>query len=563
MQDCGQDAGRESYGSGSVTMDLATKEVRLKGLALSSGCAVGKVCLFNENRHSNLPMYRVAGAGIEREKARFVRAAEIAQDQLEKIRVEVEKRIGHAEAEIFVAHKMILEDPMLTNEISKHISDENVNAESAVIQVFDAYEARLLALEDEFLKTRATDFAEIKRRLLDSMGHMRPALQCDKGNCQQGRNRIIVAEELTPSLTIDIDPDLTIGFITEHGGVNSHAAILARAMRIPAVSGLEGLRDKVGCGVEVLINGNSGEVVIWPSDETIAGAVDVEPRVKGSPEVVEPVEGFKVMANISLATDVHESLRMKAEGIGLYRTEFEVMAAGRFFSEEELYERYSAVGKAMAGQGVIYRLFDMGSDKSLPFMRIPAEDNPSLGWRGARLLMGRRDIMEPQARALARVSACEGGRIHVMYPMVVDVNQFLEIKKIFMDAIADIPVGEILHGIMFEVPAACLQARELFEVIDFASIGTNDLTQYLFAVDRDNDYVSYDYNPDRQVFWNLIRQMAEAANETGKPLSICGELAGYPQYVSKLMELGIKAVSVSPRRIPDVRLEAAAKLGTK
>ena len=529
-------------------------EIRLSGLALSRGSALGNVCLLNEHRHSNLPMYKVDGEGIELETARTRRAISIACSNLDKVREKVEKEIGKAESEIFIAQKMILEDPVLSQEIVKHIADRNTNAENAVQHVLDSYEQRIAALSDEYISARATDFGEIKRRLLDIMGNMHQSLQCNKGECVESPSRIVVAEELTPSLTIDIDRKVTVGFITEHGGVNSHAAILARSLGIPAVSGIQGIRDMVGCGTEILINGDSGEVVIWPSDQTVEKAISEQSVVRNIPEPVDPVENFRVMANISWASDIEDSKAMKAEGIGLYRTEFEIMAAERFLTEEELYERYIAVGKAMAGTMVIFRLFDMGSDKSLPFMHIPHEENPSLGWRGTRLLLGKKDILRIQARALARTA--EGGRVHVMYPMIVDVDQFLEVKQVFMDSIKNIPYGIIRHGIMFEVPSACLQAEELFNEVDFASIGTNDLTQYLFAVDRDNDLVSHDYNPDKNVFWKLIEDISLAARKAGKPLSVCGELAGYSNFVPKLIECGINSVSVSPRRIPEVRKAA-------
>lgn len=534
------------------------QEIRLKGLALSKGRVVGKVCMVNENRHTNLPMYRVEGSGKEREIARVQRAKDIAGERIDRIREKVEKKIGVAESEIFVAQKMILEDPELFSQIVDQIRNESKNAESAIIFVMDAYEDRIASLNDEYMSSRATDISEIKQRLLDVLGNMQPSLQCDKAHCQQGRNRIVVAEELTPGLTIEIDPEMTLGFVTERGGINSHAAILSRSLGIPAISGLEGIRSKVGCGTDILLNGDTGEVVIWPSDRTVSATVCPEPLTRGMPEPVDPVDGLEVMANINRLSDIRDCVEMKAEGIGLYRTEFEIMAAERFFSEDELYERYTAVAQAMAGNMVVFRLFDIGSDKTMPFMELPAEENPSLGWRGTRLLLGERGILEPQARALARTS--EGGRIHVMYPMIVDVNQFLEVRNVFMEMVGDIPHGIIQHGIMFEVPSACLQAAELFEHVDFASIGSNDLVQYLFAVDRDNELVSYDYNHDRPVLWKLLSDIAEAARAAGKPLSICGELAGYPEYVPKLVEAGIRSISVSPRRIPEARKAAAMVL---
>lgn len=527
-------------------------DVRLKGLALSKGCAVANVCLFNEKRHSNLPIYKIPGDGIAHEVERVQRAIEIAGKKLDAIRSKVEQRIGHAEAEIFVAHRMILDDPELLKAVRKHIETDNINAEAAITNVLDSYEAKIQALDDEYIRERATDFGEIKRRLLDVLGNMQPELQCDREHCQKGKNRIVIAEELTPSLTVDIDPDATLGFITERGGVNSHAAILARALGIPAVSAIQGIRDHVGCGTNVLVNGTTGEVILWPTAETVVRELGTEPRVPGEPKAVGPVEGLAVMGNVNLLSDVELCLKMKAEGIGLYRTEFEIIAEGRFLTEDELFERYSTAVELMDGRKTVFRLFDIGSDKSLPFMNIPEEENPSLGLRGTRLLLDRADVLRTQARALARAS--KGREIHVMYPMIIEASQFLKIRDIFDDAIKDIPRGEIRQGIMFEVPSACLQARELFEVADFASIGTNDLTQYLFAVDRDNELVSYDYSPNRTVFWNLIKDIADAAHDAGKHLSVCGEMAGDPEYVTKLVEAGIEAVSVTARRIPQVRL---------
>lgn len=538
-------------------------ETHLKGLALSEGYAAARVCLFNEHRHRNLPVYNVKGAGIEREIDRVKQAVRIAEDRLNEIREQVEKRIGVAEAEIFVAHQMILKDKALHERIHALIEKEGINAESAVTRTLDEVEARLRDVDDEYIKERASDFGEIKRRLLDVLANLTPSLQCSAtgGHCQKGKNRIVVAEELTPSLTVELDTDQVMGFVTERGGVNSHAAILARALGVPAVSGLAGIRQQILCGTEILVNGNTGEVVVWPTEETILAVRQVQPTPMRMPLPVDPVPGLKVMANISMASEIDDAILMKAEGVGLYRTEIEVIAAGRLLSEDELYERYAAVRRAVEGHAVIYRLYDLGSDKTLPTVTLPEEDNPSLGWRGARLLLGKTDLFRTQARALARVSQI--GPVHVMYPMVIDLEQFLRLKKAFETATADIQRGEIHHGVMFEVPSACLQAGELLDHADFGSVGTNDLTQYLFAVDRGNEYVAYDYNPDRPVFWNLLQTMATAARARQKSLSVCGELAGDPRFVPQLKALGIDTISVSARRIPVVRAVAATEKGGK
>ncbi|MBM4143247.1 MAG: phosphoenolpyruvate--protein phosphotransferase [Lentisphaerae bacterium] len=536
----------------------AARETRLKGVPLSDGCVAARVCLFNEKRHSNLPLYRVSGSGAVRETRRAKRAIELASARLEEVRERVAADVGPAEAEIFVAQKMIIEDPKLHDAIMKVVTDEGANAEAAVMRVLDAYEARLSAVDDAYIKDRASDFGEAKRRILDVLANMRPSLQCaGEEHCQRGRNRVIVAEELTPTMTVDLDTEHVMGFATERGGAHSHGAILARALGVPAVSGLPGLRDRVGCGTEILVDGRSGEVIIWPREETVARFCAVRSGGVKMPAPVDPVPGLRVMANIRIAEDVAEAAAMKAEGIGLYRTEIEVIAAGRMFTEEEYAERYLRVLRGMSGAPVTYRLLDIGSDKPLPFVEIPREDNPSLGWRGARFLLGRPDLLRAQARALARVS--RHGAINVMYPMIADADQFAALRDAFRAETRDLPQGDIRHGVMLEVPAACLQAKEILDEADFASIGTNDLIQYLYAVDRNNERVAHDYHPDRPALWRLLGEVAAASAQTGKPLSLCGEVGADTRYTARLMEMGITTVSVNTRLIPAVRAAAARR----
>jgi phosphoenolpyruvate-protein kinase (PTS system EI component) len=295
-------------------------------------------------------------------------------------------------------------------------------------------------------------------------------------------------------------------------------------------------------------------VVIWPTDETVANARTDAGKIADLPPPGEPVAGFKVMANINLASDVEEANEMKAEGIGLYRTEMEIIATGKMLSEDEMYQRYSSVVDAMKGGTVTFRVFDIGSDKPFPFLNIRAEQNPSLGWRGARLLLGNKDLLRSQARALARAS--RHGPVSIMYPMIVDLEQFIQLKNVVEESIKDLPHGSILHGTMFEVPSACLDAEEILKAADFGSIGTNDLIQYLFAVDRNNEFVAYDFNAARPALWKLIGKVADAARSAGKPLSVCGEVAGDTLLTAKIRALGIDTVSVNPRLIPAVRKAA-------
>jgi phosphotransferase system enzyme I (PtsI) len=346
-----------------------------------------------------------------------------------------------------------------------------------------------------------------------------------------------------------------MAFVTEHGGVNSHASILARALGIPVVSGLAGIHDAVSCGTEILLDGRTGDVVVWPREETIERLRSESRRRPRLPTPVDPTDGLVVLANVSTLADIADAVEMKAEGVGLYRTEVDVLTAGRLLREDEYYERYAAAQSLLGGRVLTFRLLDLGSDKALPGLQLPSEKNPALGCRGARLLLERPELLLPQARALARVS--RHGPVRILYPFIVDREQLLRLRAVVLDAMRPLSPGSVLHGAMFEVPSACLQARDLLEVADFGSIGTNDLTQYLFAADRNSAPLPPEYGPDRPVLWNLIRRISVAAEETGTELSVCGELAGEPKFVPRLIGLGIQRISVSPPRIPACRRSAA------
>ncbi len=538
----------------------AATETRFKGLPLSPGVAVARVCLFNERRHVSLPVTNVTDKEVRSEGDRFRKALALVREKLALLIQEVEERVGKAEAEIFTAQKMILEDAALIERITDHIRSKNFNAEKAVISSLDYFEEQLSKLDNEYLRERASDIGEVKRRLLDALANLNPSFQCENDSfCQKGKNRIVIAQELTPSLTMELNTDFIRGFVTDRGGVASHAAILARALKIPAVSGIPGIHDMIFCGTEVLINGDTGEVVIWPSRKTLAEYSDLSRAAAEEIASVPPVPGLKILANLNLAKKVAEALDPEAEGIGLYRTEFEFFSAGKILCEMEQYELYEAVLKAMRGKPVYFRMLDLGGDKTADFLKLPEEQNPALGLRGSRFLLAHPELFRNQARALARAS--RHGRVHVMYPMVVDIEQFRKVKKAFEEATADIPQGEIKYGLMFEVPSACLDAEDILREADFGSIGTNDLIQYLFAVDRDNEWVAYDHHPDRKIFWQLIRHVARAAQKHRKPLSVCGELASHPEYARRLMKEGIRAVSVAPRAITGLRIAVKNKPG--
>lgn len=532
---------------------IISRETRLKGLSISSGIAFSRTCLFHEGRHSDMPDYRVTKTEIPKQIKRFEKARKAASKKFENLIREVRNRIGPAEAEIFVAQKMILEDPSLEKRIHAIIERDRVNAEKALSKALDDFEAKLQLMDHDYLKERASDIGEIKRRLLDVMADISPSLECaGQKHCRKGKNRIVVARELTPSLTTELDTRHTRGFVTEHGGAGSHAAILARSLGIPAVSGIRGIHDAISCGTEILIDGDRGRVIVWPSAKTLEKYPQLKhhkpPALPGS---IGPVKGLVVMANLNLSRNVDETILYRAEGIGLYRTEFEFLSEGRFLDEDEQYKRYVKVLKAMRGRPVYFRLLDIGGDKRAPFLKLPREENPYLGFRGGRYLLKNPCIFHAQCRALARASRV--APVHVMYPMVIDSVQFRKLKTGFQKAVRDLPGLRIRHGVMFEVPSACLEARKLLEMSDFASIGANDLIQYLFAVDRNNERVASDYHPNRRVFWDLVSRIAEEARKQDRSLSICGEIAGQPRYLKKLISSGIERVSVSPKMIPALR----------
>ncbi len=528
------------------------EETVLKGISLSEGTSMARVCLFNQNRHNNLPVYTVDRSDIDNEKKRYKKASELAEQEIDDIIINVAKKIGLSESKIFEAQKMILKDITINDEIVEIIGEKQLNAEKAISLVYDKYEQKLANIDNEYISERASDIGEIKRRLLDILSNINPQFQCaGEEYCQRGKNRIVVAEELTPGLTVIIDTENINGFVTEHGGKFSHAAILARALGIPAVSGVNRIHSLISCGTEVLIDGNNGKVIIWPSPKTKEEYGECICDKEKEEKIVEPVPEIMIMSNINTVKDVDEAVRMEAEGIGLYRTEFEFIARGKMLSEDEQFEIYSDVLRKMKDKPVYFRALDIGGDKAVPFFELPKEENPYLGLRGTRFLLNRHEIFETQARALARSS--KHGKVCLMYPMIIDTEQFLKLKSVFLDSVKDIDTGDIKHGVMFEVPSACLEADELLKHADFGSIGTNDLIQYTFAVDRNNEYVAYDYNPDRNSFWKLIKFVVDGAEKNNRTLSVCGEIASEIRYVKKLIEIGINQISVSSRLIPRLR----------
>lgn len=544
-----------------MSQRASARELQWSGLPVSEGVASAPAVVLNPVTHQAVPWYIVEPDQIAGQCERAGAALREAAIQIDGLAEEVSRRIGKAQAGIFVAQKAMVEDTVFHEEICEIIRQSRLNAEAAVAKCLDRYETLFQEVDDSYLSERAADIGELRRRLLEILLAVDGAAERNIDRSLASDFHIIVAADLTPSDTVNLNTSKTLGFITEHGGRASHAAILARAMGIPSISGIRQVHNRITTGDHVLLDGDSGEVYVNPSPDTLALYPTARREAHFHARHVDPVEGFRVMGNIGLVADLDVLREVGAEGVGLYRTEFELLASSTLLGEDAQYERYAAVVDAMRGMPVYMRLLDLGADKDAPFLGLAREDNPGLGLRGARLLLERHDLLRPHVRALAR-AACHGP-IHLTYPMVVDVDQFLVLRERVQQAIQDIDGAQLLHGVMFEVPSACLLAEEMLEVADFGTIGTNDLIQYLFAIDRNNENVAEDYDPDKPVFWNLLRQIALAARKRNKPLSVCGEIGGQPEFVSKLIDLGIRSVSVSPRQVGLARVAARQHLETQ
>ena len=539
------------------------RHLKFKGVSINSGRVAGQVCLYSAERHKAVPEYSLPNEmAINQELERFDEVLVQCSHELNRIASQVAESVGKAEAEIFLTQKHIMNDPKVLASIKHMVQVNRKNVEWAISEVLGGYEETFATLDNQYLRERASDIGEIRRRLLSRLNNKKSGFICQgQSHCLQGDNRIIVSEELTADMIINMNLDKVLGFITEHGGITSHAAIMARSLGIPAISGIHGVMDYVQCGDFMIIDGDSGEVFLNPDQETIATLVPVEPVQSEVICVLGTPAGMEVLANASTMDDVKHAWTVGADGIGLFRTEILFMKADRLIHEDEQYALYSQAVRGMYGKPVTFRMLDVGGDKPLPFLRMKKEANPYLGWRGARFLLGNPDIFKSQIRALGRVSL--EGNVKILFPMVVDAAQLKELLDVAEQALQEIQYDatRIEFGAMFEVPSSFLQARRILELVDFGSIGSNDLIQYLFAIDRTNELVSQDYDPDHPVLWDMLSLLSESAKSSGKALSMCGELAGREGMPTRLLDIGIRRLSVSPRLIPRVRNEMARYAG--
>ncbi len=534
----------------------------LKGIAASSGVAVAKAYLLVQ---PDLSFETVTVENIENEEARLDAALAAAQSELQIIKDKAVDSLGEEAAAVFDAHMMVLADPDMTAQIKATIESKKVNAEVALKEITDMFIAIFEGMEDNaYMQERAADIKDVTKRVMANLLGVKlpsPALINEEV--------IIVAEDLTPSDTAQLDKKYVKAFVTNIGGRTSHSAIMARTLEIPAVLGTNNITELVSEGQLMAVSGLTGEVVLDPTPEQqsefhAAGEAYAAQKaewaaLKDAETVTADGKHFELAANIGTPKDVEGVNDNGAEAVGLYRTEFLYMDAQDFPTEEDQYEAYKAVLEGMNGKPVVVRTMDIGGDKTLPYFDLPEEMNPFLGWRALRIsLSNSGDAMfRTQLRALLRASV--HGTLRIMFPMVALVTEFRAAKKIYDEEKAKliaegVPVAEGIEvGIMIEIPAAAMLADQFAKEVDFFSIGTNDLIQYTMAADRMNEQVSYLYQPYNPSILRLINNVVKAAHAEGKWAGMCGEMAGDQTAVPLLMGIGLDEFSMSATSVLQTR----------
>lgn len=527
-----------------------------KGTGASSGIGIGRAVIVEEEE---LVIRREMVADVEAELERFKGALEQSLKETERLAADLSTRVGEKEAEILQGHIMLLSDPMLTGEIENSIKNENVNSEFAIENVCNMYADMFASMEDELMQQRATDMRDIKTRMQKALLGIQSV---DIASLPAGS--ILVARDLTPSMTAGINPANVAGIVTELGGRTSHSAILARALEIPAVVALGGLMEAVSDGDEVILDGSSGEVFVNPDAQVVEEYTakreaflkekkELEQYI-GKPSVTRDGVKVEIVANIGKPEDVDKVLQYDGEGIGLFRTEFLFMDRTAMPTEEEQFEAYRKVAVAMDGKPVIIRTLDIGGDKEIPYMGLEKDENPFLGYRAIRLCLDRKDdIYKPQLRALLRASAF--GNIRIMIPLVTCIEEYREAKALIEEIKKELDAKGIAYnpdiqvGIMVETAAASLIADLFAREVDFFSIGTNDLTQYTMSVDRGNKKVSYLYSTFNPAVLRSIRHIISCAREQGIMVGMCGEAASDPMMIPLLLAFGLNEFSMSASAI--------------
>ncbi|SUT94014.1 phosphoenolpyruvate-protein phosphotransferase PtsI [Actinobacillus lignieresii] len=533
----------------------------ITGIAASPGVVFGKALVLKEEPIV-LNTQKITADQIEAEKAKFFAGREKAAAQLTAIKEKARRTLGEEKEAIFEGHLMILEDEELEEEILGYIADNLVTADVAASKVIDMQASMLAEIDDEYLKERAGDIRDIGNRLLRNILNMHII---DLGDIQE--EVILVAYDLTPSETAQLNLDKVLGFITDIGGRTSHTSIMARSLELPAIVGTNDITARVKTGDTLILDAVNNQIHINPSEEALAEFKAVQERVEAEKAELaklkdlpaETLDGHRieVAGNIGTIRDVDGVLRNGGESVGLYRTEFLFMDRSELPSEEEQFQAYKEIVEAMDGKQVVLRTMDIGGDKELPYLNLPKEMNPFLGWRAVRIGLTRREILDTQLRAVLRASAF--GKLAVMFPMIISVEEIRELKAIVSGLKEQLRAEgkafdeNLQLGIMVETPSAAVNARHLAKEADFFSIGTNDLTQYTLAVDRGNEIIAHLYNPLSPSVLNLIKQVIDASHAEGKWTGMCGELAGDVRATALLLGMGLDEFSMSAISVPHVK----------
>ena len=527
-----------------------------KGTSASSGIGIGKAVIVEE---AELVIKRENVSDVEAELGRFKGALEQSVKDTEELAADLATRVGEKEAEILQGHIMLLSDPMLTGEIENSIKNDGVNSEFAIETVCNMYADMFASMGDELMQQRATDMRDIKTRMQKILLGVRSV---DIASLPAGS--VIVAKDLTPSMTAGINPANVTGIVTELGGRTSHSAILARALEIPAVVAVENLMEQVKDGDDLVLDGSTGEVMVNPDaavraeyetkrDVFLKEKKELEQYI-GKPSVTRDGVQVEIVANIGKPEDAEKVLQYDGEGVGLFRTEFLFMDRTSMPTEEEQFEAYKKVAIAMNGKPVIIRTLDIGGDKEIPYMGLEKDENPFLGYRAIRFCLDRKeDIYKPQLRALLRASAF--GNIRIMVPLVTCIEEYREARGMVEELKTELDEAGIAYkkdiqvGIMVETAAASLIADIFAREVDFFSIGTNDLTQYTMSVDRGNKKVSYLYSTFNPAVLRSIRHIIACGREAGIMVGMCGEAASDPMMIPLLLAFGLNEFSMSASAI--------------